>query len=114
MATAGAFMQSQAVYAAARLGVADALAAGPLPAAQLAAAVGAKEGHLRRVLRLLVLVGVFAEPEPGRGSEGRIRGGVQTGYLGWMVGLHRPLPSALLLQPPRPAGYICQNMPELS
>lgn len=58
-------MQSQAVYAAARLGVADALAAGPLPAAQLAAAVGAKEGHLRRVLRLLVLVGVFAEPEPG-------------------------------------------------
>lgn len=58
-------MQSQAVYAAARLGLADALAAGPLPAAELAVAVGAKEGHLRRLLRLLVLLGIFTEPESG-------------------------------------------------
>lgn len=58
-------MQSQAVYTAARLGLADALAAGPLPAAELAVAVGAKEGHLRRLLRLLVLLGIFTEPEPG-------------------------------------------------
>lgn len=120
MSTAGAFMQSQAVYAAAHLGVADALAAGPLPAAKLAAAVGAKEGHLRRLLRLLVLVGIFDEPEPGE-SCGRQVGGVSSSTADNMQGLdaegpaqerrlptllklrcptmRRPSPALLLLQP---------------
>ena len=48
MAVAMGFMPAQCLYAASKLRVADALAAGPLPAAQIAAAVGAKPGHLRR------------------------------------------------------------------
>jgi hypothetical protein len=44
--------------------VADALAAGALPVAQLAAATGTQADALARVLRALVARGAFAEPEP--------------------------------------------------
>lgn len=62
---ANAFMQTQALTTAARLGLADALAREPLSIAELALAVRAKEGHLRRVLRLLLLLGIFREVTPG-------------------------------------------------
>jgi SAM-dependent methyltransferase len=54
---------SRALHVAAKLGVADQLAAGPRPAAAIAAAIGTDAAALRRVLRLLVSVGVFTEED---------------------------------------------------
>lgn len=56
---------TQMVHVAARLGIAELLAAGPRPVAELATAAGAHPGALYRLLRALSHVGVFAE-EPGR------------------------------------------------
>ena len=56
---------SRALDLAARLGVADLLASGPLPASELAAKTDTDAGALRRVLRLLASVGVFSEGEDG-------------------------------------------------
>jgi DNA-binding IclR family transcriptional regulator len=61
----GGFRISQALYAAAALGVADQLAAGPAPAHVLAEQTSAHAPSLRRLLRTLASVGVFTEPEPG-------------------------------------------------
>ena len=61
----GGFRVSQALYAAAALGVADHLVAGPAPAEVLAERTGAHPPSLRRLLRTLAGVGVFTEPEPG-------------------------------------------------
>ena len=61
----GGFRISQALYAAAALGVADQLVAGPAPVEVLAEQVGAHPPSLRRLLRALASVGVFTEPEPG-------------------------------------------------
>lgn len=61
----GGFRVSQALYAAAALGVADHLVAGPAPAEVLAGHTGAHAPSLRRLLRTLASVGVFTEPEPG-------------------------------------------------
>jgi len=61
----GGFRISQALYAAAMLGVADQLAAGPAPTDVLAGRTGAHAPSLGRLLRTLASVGVFAEPEPG-------------------------------------------------
>jgi SAM-dependent methyltransferase len=56
---------SRALHLAAKLGVADELAAGPRTAAALAAATGTDAAALRRVLRLLVSAGVFSEGGDG-------------------------------------------------
>lgn len=56
---------SQAVGVAARLGVADQLAAGPRGSDDLARAVGAQPQALHRVLRMLASIGVFGQPDPG-------------------------------------------------
>ena len=61
----GGFRISQALYAAAVLGVADQLLAGPAQAEVLAERAGAHAPSLRRLLRTLASVGVFTEPEPG-------------------------------------------------
>ena len=61
----GGFRISQALYAAAALGVADQLTAGPASADVLAEQTGAHAPSLRRLLRTLASVGVFTEPEPG-------------------------------------------------
>jgi hypothetical protein len=55
---------TQALYVAARLGIADLLAAGPRPVAELAAETGTHERSLYRVLRSLAGSGVFAEVAP--------------------------------------------------
>ena len=60
------YQLSQALYVAAKLGVADVLAAGPQAAEAIADAVGARGSPLRRVLRALVAAGVFCELEDGR------------------------------------------------
>lgn len=59
------FQISQALYVAAKLGVADQLLDGPRPVADLADAVGADPSSLRRLLRTLASMGVFTESEPG-------------------------------------------------
>jgi SAM-dependent methyltransferase len=57
---------SKAIYVAARLGVADLLAAGPKTVERLAAEAGADAPTLRRLLRALAGVGVFREDAEGR------------------------------------------------
>ncbi|ORV81716.1 hydroxyneurosporene methyltransferase [Mycobacterium interjectum] len=57
---------SQAITAAAQLGVADALADGPLPVEQLAARVGADADALGRLLRALIGKGIFRQRRDGR------------------------------------------------
>jgi len=60
------FWVSQAIYVAARLGLADLMADGPRSVADLASATGAHAPTLRRVLRLLAGEGIFAEAEDDR------------------------------------------------
>ncbi|MEU7765552.1 methyltransferase [Nocardia sp. NPDC049190] len=57
---------SQAIHAAASLQIADELAAGPRTNAELAAAVGADQDALRRLLRLLISYGIFTQRADGR------------------------------------------------
>lgn len=59
---------AQAASVAARLGVADLLRDGPRGLEELAAAAGAHAPSLRRVLRALASIGIFAEDERGRFS----------------------------------------------
>ena len=56
---------SRALALAAKLGIADYLAGGPHTAEELAAQTETHAGALRRVMRMLVTVGVFAENEAG-------------------------------------------------
>jgi hypothetical protein len=58
--------KSQAVYAAAKLEIADSLASGPQSVAQLASATGAHGPSLYRLLRALASIGIFAEQADGR------------------------------------------------
>jgi SAM-dependent methyltransferase len=57
---------ARALHLAAKLELADLMAAGPRAAADLAAATGCDRDALRRVLRLLASAGVLAEGEDGR------------------------------------------------
>ena len=57
---------SQAITVAAQLGVADALANGPLPIDELAVRVGADADALRRLLRALISRGIFRHRRDGR------------------------------------------------
>lgn len=57
---------AQAITAAAQLGIADALANGPLSADELAAAVNADADALRRLLRALIGRGIFKQRRDGR------------------------------------------------
>ena len=66
MRIAGGYQLSQALYVAAKLGVADVLGSEPLEVEAVAEAVGARAPVLRRVLRALVAAGVFTELEDGR------------------------------------------------
>jgi O-methyltransferase domain/Dimerisation domain len=62
------YWTSQAIYVAARLGIADLLVEGPRTADQLAQATGTHARSLYRLLRALASVGVFSEGEGGRFS----------------------------------------------
>jgi hypothetical protein len=57
---------SQAITVAAQLGIADALANGPLPIDELAARVGADADALSRLLRALISRGIFRHRRDGR------------------------------------------------
>jgi O-methyltransferase domain/Dimerisation domain len=65
MSLARSYMQSACFYAAAKLNVADFLAGGPMPVAELARAAKANEDALYRVLRALASIDVFRETAPG-------------------------------------------------
>ncbi|MDQ7907409.1 methyltransferase [Phytohabitans sp. ZYX-F-186] len=57
---------SQAIHVAVRLGVADLVHRGASTTTELAAATGAHEQSLHRLLRALVALGILTEREPGR------------------------------------------------
>lgn len=59
-------LRTQAVYTAAKFGIAEQLALGPRTAEDLGQRVGAHAAALRRVLRFLVVCGVFVEHDDGR------------------------------------------------
>lgn len=61
-----AFRQTQCIRVAADLGVADHLVDGPATSADLAAACGAKEPFLRRLLRALTALGLLEQDADGR------------------------------------------------
>jgi SAM-dependent methyltransferase len=56
---------AQAIYAVCKLGVPDLLAQGPATASALAAATGADQVALTRLLRALCGAGILTQPEPG-------------------------------------------------
>jgi hypothetical protein len=64
-AMAQAYSRSRVLCAAARLGIADALAGGQRPVAELANACGADVDSLHRLLRVLASIGITVEIEPG-------------------------------------------------
>src|SRR3989475_9700184 len=61
-----AYMTSQVIYIAARLGIAELLQDGARSGDELARATGTHAPSLRRLLRGLAVVGVVDEAEPGR------------------------------------------------
>jgi hypothetical protein len=63
---ASGYWHTQAIYVAAKLGVADELADGPKTADEVAADVGAAPGPLYRLLRALASLGLFAEDDRRR------------------------------------------------
>ena len=75
---------SRAIYVAATLGIADRLAGGPQSADALAQATATHAPSLRRVLRLLASVGVFAEQEDGRFAQREMGQCLQSGVPGSM------------------------------
>ena len=70
---------SQAIYVAAKLGIADLLAEGPRSHEELARASGAHAPSLGRVLRLLASTGVLNETHDGRFELTPIGACLQTG-----------------------------------
>src|SRR3954454_10820442 len=84
MQIARGYQLSQALYVAAKLGVADVLAAQPLAAEAIARAVGARAAQLRRVLRALVAAGVFCELEDGRFASNEAAVALRAGAPGGM------------------------------
>ena len=61
---AGGYVPNSALWVAAELKVADLLAHGARPVTELAEKTKTNEGALYRILRLLAMVGIFAETEP--------------------------------------------------
>ncbi|HVP43557.1 MAG TPA: methyltransferase [Terriglobales bacterium] len=64
MQAANGFVLSACLHVAARLNIADRLAGGPRPVKALAAETESNADALYRVLRALVSIGIFSEPQP--------------------------------------------------
>jgi O-methyltransferase domain len=60
------YFPAQALHVTVRIGLAERLAGGPLPAGELATATDCHAGALRRLLRALVVLGVLEQPDPFR------------------------------------------------
>ena len=76
------FWASRALYIAAKLGIADQLAEGPKSAEWLASACGMHAGSLRRVLRALASLQVFAEDSQGHFTQTPLSLGLRSGVTG--------------------------------
>jgi hypothetical protein len=81
---ATAYWTSQAIYVAAKLGIADALGDGAKTADEIASATGANGKSLARLLRALVALGVLADDEDHRFRLTGIGGSLQSGIPGSM------------------------------
>jgi hypothetical protein len=79
-----AFIVNRCLCAAAKLGVADALADGPKSAPDIAAKIGVNESALYRVLRALAGVGFFEETSPRVFSNNCLAHFLRTGVPGSM------------------------------
>lgn len=77
-----AIWASRAIYAAAKLGIADLLAAGPKTADQLAAAVDAHPRSIYRLMRALASRGLFTETAPKTFALTPLGAALQTGAPG--------------------------------
>lgn len=66
MQIAGGYVPAAALWVAAELGIADRLAGGPRRIDELAADTGTNADTLSRVLRLLAMIGIFTEAQPGQ------------------------------------------------
>jgi hypothetical protein len=78
---------SRAIYAAAELGIPDALAAGPLSAQAIAAKVGANTDAVLRLMRMLAGKGIFAEHTDGRFALNSISDALRSDVPGSVRGL---------------------------
>lgn len=91
---ANGFQVSQALHAAAVLGISDALAVAPRTVHELAAMVGAHDGSLHRLLRALVSVGVYSRDEQGRFANTELgqalRSDTPRSVAGWAALVGRP------------------------
>ncbi|MGH9329339.1 MAG: methyltransferase [Vicinamibacterales bacterium] len=76
------YIASTALYAAVKLRIADRLAAGPRPVADLAREAGANEDALYRILRLLASAGVFEETSPRHFANNAASSTMRTGIPG--------------------------------
>jgi O-methyltransferase domain/Dimerisation domain len=92
---ASAYWVSQALHAAASLGIADRLASGPKSATQLACETESHPSSLYRLLRALASVGVFEESEDGQfrltALGDCLRSDVSESMLAWVLLLNGPL-----------------------
>jgi SAM-dependent methyltransferase len=98
------FMRTQALSAAATLGIADMVDAEPRDISEIARQLGGKEASLYRLLRFLASEGVFEEVEPRRFASTRLSNGLRSSvpvtmryiamamgaeqYRGWSNALH--------------------------
>ena len=98
------FMRTQALSAAAKLGIADIVDGEPRDVGDIAREVGADEASLYRLLRFLASEGVFEEVEPRRFTSSRFSDGLRSSapltmryiaiamgaeqYRGWSEALH--------------------------
>ena len=80
------YLTTQLLYVAAKLGVADALAAGPRSGAAIGRAVGADADAVTRILRGLVVEGVLTEDEDGRFALTSLGAAMRAGVAGSLRG----------------------------
>jgi hypothetical protein len=83
------YQLSQALHAAAVLGLSDQLAAGPRTAAQLADAVGADPEALERLLRALTAAGLYERDAIGRFSNAQLGAALRSDAPGSVAGWAR-------------------------
>jgi SAM-dependent methyltransferase len=79
---ASSYWLSQAIYVAAKLGIADLLVDGPQSCATLAAVTRSDEASLFRVMRALASAGIFSHLEDGRFALSQLAEGLQSAVPG--------------------------------
>jgi SAM-dependent methyltransferase len=95
---------SEAIYVAAKLGLADLLGDGARPSAELAKATGTHPPSLHRLMRLLASAGIFAEQEGGRFALTPVGACMRTGVPGSY------LPAVLFVAGPTPIHHMWNDL----